>query len=302
MDFRSKRFAILSCSVRKASAIGFSAVALSTFAISAQATTSFSNGSFGSTTAGGHGGIIDGGGQISYNIDVTDWTTSGYNFMFASGTADNGTGTSGSAGAIQLWGPGNGSSNGLPASSPDGGNYVAADGAYEVAPVSQQISGLTAGADYTVGFYWAGAQQDTFSGATTEQWMVNLGDTDTFVASAGDTGGSFTGGQTLSTAVVDNVTHGFTGWMYQTFTFQADASSEWLSFLAVGTPTGEPPFALLAGVSFQSAVPEPGTWILTFGALGLAGGLGFVRSKKWFKRESSKNRSLRLPAANHARQ
>jgi hypothetical protein len=285
MDFRSKKLTILRRSVRKASVIGFSAVALSTFAISAQATTSFSNGSLESTTAGGHGGIVDGGGQVSYNINVTDWTTTGYNFLFASGTADNETGTNGSDGAIQLWGPGNGSSNGLPASSPDGGNYVAADGAYEVAPISQQISGLTPGADYTVGFDWAGAQQLNFTGATTEQWTVNLGDTDTFVANGGDTGGSFTGGQTQSTAVLDNLNHGFTGWVNQTFTFQADATSEWLSFLAVGTPTGEPPFVLLDGVSFDGTVPEPGTWILTLGALGLACGLGVVRSKKWFKRE-----------------
>ncbi len=284
MDFRSNTFAILRCSVRRASMIVFSAVALSTFAISAQATTSFNNGSFESTTAGGHGGIVDGGGQMSYNIDVTDWTTTGYNFLFASGTASNGTGTSGADGGIQLWGPGNGSSNGLPASSPDGGNYVAADGAYEVAPVSQQITGLTGGDYYSVGFYWAGAQQYNFNGVNTEQWMVNLGNTDTFVANGGDTGGSFTGGETQSTSVVDNASHGFTGWVYQTFTFQADATSEVLSFLAVGTPTGEPPFALLDGVSFQAAVPEPSTWILMFGALGLMGGLRVVRSKKWFKR------------------
>jgi hypothetical protein len=288
MDFRSNTFAILSCSVRKASMIVFFFVALSTFAISAQATTSFSNGSFESTTAGGHGGIVDGGGQISYNIDVTDWTTTGYNFLFASGTADNGTGTSGSAGALQLWGPGNGSSNGLPAGSPDGGNYVAADGAYEVDPISQVITGLTPGTDYIVGFYWAGSQQYNFNGATTERWTVNLGDTDTFVANGGDTGGSFTGGQTQSTSVVDNVSHGFTGWTYQTFTFQADATSEVLSFLAVGTPTGEPPFALLDGVSF-GAVPEPSTGILMFGALGVMGCLAVIRSKKSFKRELRRN-------------
>jgi len=43
-----------------------------------------------------------------------------------------------------------------------------------------------------------------------------------------------------------------------------------LSFLAVGTPAGVPPFSLLDGVSMTSAVPEPQTW----GMLGL--GLGLV--------------------------
>lgn len=42
-----------------------------------------------------------------------------------------------------------------------------------------------------------------------------------------------------------------------------------LSFLAVGTPAGVPPFSLLDGVSMV-AVPEPQTW----GMLGL--GLGLV--------------------------
>ena len=72
-------------------------------------------------------------------------------------------------------GPGNGSSNGLPASSPDGGNYLALDGAYAVAPVSQSISGLTPGVSTTVSFLWAGAQQSGFTGPTTEQFRVSLG-------------------------------------------------------------------------------------------------------------------------------
>ena len=39
--------------------------------------------------------------------------------------------------------------------------------------------------------------------------------------------------------------------------FTATASSELLTFLAVGTPSGVPPFSLLDGVSMTSAAPEP---------------------------------------------
>jgi hypothetical protein len=281
MNAGDKKFKKWIYLLRQTAAIGFSALAVSTSAVTLQASPIFTNGSFETTTSGGNGGPVDGGGQLGYNINATGWTTTGYNFLFASGTADNGTGTSGSAGALQLWGPGNGSANGLPATSPDGGNYIAADGAYEVAPISQIITGLNPGDDYDVSFYWAGAQQHGFTGATTEKWTVNFGDTDTFSANGGDTGGSFTGGQTQSTSVVDNLSHGFTGWESATFTFQADASSEVLSFLAVGTPTGEPPFALLDGVSFTdvSSVPEPGTLTLMLGGLSLLG-WGVRRSKK----------------------
>ncbi len=66
--------------------------------------------------------------------------------------------------------------------------------------------------------------------------------------------------------------------MYQTFNFTADNTSDVLSFLAVGTPNGEPPFSLLDGVSVQAA-PEPGTLLLMLGGLGLVG-LGVVRSKR----------------------
>ena len=85
---------------------------------------------------------------------VTGWTTSGYNFVFLPGTADT-TGAAGEYGNVQLWGPGNGSANGLK-SSPAGGNYLAMDGAFDQSPVSQTLSGLTVGAATTVSFYFAG--------------------------------------------------------------------------------------------------------------------------------------------------
>jgi hypothetical protein len=202
------------------------------------------NGSFESATAST--------GQLGFNMNAANWvngpgvnptSTYGYNFLFSPGTAD-GVGTTGIDGNLKLWGPGTGSANGLPATSPDGGNYIAADGAYEIGAISQTLTvGLTIGDEYTIGFWWGGAQQSGFNGVTTDAWKVTLGD------------------KTFNTAVLTDPNHGFTGWEYQTFTFIADASeavSPVLSFLAVGTPTGEPPFSLLDGVSLQQT-PEPAT-------------------------------------------
>jgi hypothetical protein len=199
----------------------------------------------------------NGNGQPGFNTTLTGWTSTGYNFVYASGTADT-TGAVGNAGTVKLWGPGTGSANGLTASSPDGGNFIAADGAYQVGAISQTLTGLTVGQAYTVSFWWAGAQQSGFTGATTEQWNVSFG------------------GTTQSTPAIDNANHGFTGWVQQTFTFIADNTTDTLSFLAVGTPTGKPPFSLLDGVSVNP-VPEPSTVVLM--GIGLVG-VGVVRMRR----------------------
>jgi hypothetical protein len=220
----------------------------------AQAATNFVvNGNFQTTT--------NGNGQMGFNTNENGWTTSGYNFVFASGTADT-TGATGSDGGLTLWGPGDGSNNGLPATSPDGGTYIAADGAYEIGAVNQTITGLTAGGMYSVSFWWAGAQQSGFTGVNTEQWKVSLG------------------GSTQSTVVLSNATHGFTGWKFQQFTFIADGASDVLSFLAVGTPNGQPPFSLLDGVTLF-ATPEPATYALI--GLGL---LAIPAARKLIKKRS----------------
>jgi PEP-CTERM motif len=216
----------------------------------------------------------------------TGWTSGdgsylAYNFIVGPGVADS-TGVSNQfdISPLYLWGPrftgliygvpvpnsDPSKSNGLPETSPDGGNYVAADGAFDVGAIQQTIHGLTPGNRYDLGFYWAGAQQIGYDGPTTEQWQVSLGS------------------ETHSTAVVNNGSHGFTGWMHHNMTFTATAADEVLSFLAVGTPSGVPPFVLLDGVTMNAAVPEPKS-VAVIG-LGLA---GLAAARVWRRKSETKN-------------
>ncbi len=213
-----------------------------------QATTNLvQNGGFEQTTrTDGSYGI----GSLYPSNNATGWTTTGYNFVFQPNTADS-VGADGEYGNMKLWGPANGANNGL-TSSPAGGNFLAADGAYQTEAITQAISGLTVGKQYEVSFYWAGAQQYGYNGETTENWTVSLGN------------------QSFTTPTVTNSDHGFTGWQQASYIFTADNTTETLSFLAHGTPNGEPPFSLLDGVS-MGAVPEPASWammIVGFGAIG----------------------------------
>lgn len=201
---------------------------------------------------GGFETLTNGAGQIDAITKATGWTSTGYNFVFASGTAAT-TGATGTYGNLKLWGPGTGSNNGLN-NSPAGGNFLAADGAFQTQAIQQTISGLTVGQKYDLSFYWAGAQQSGYDGLNSEQWIVSLGN------------------QTIKTALVQNSSHGFTGWMAETFTYTATSTSEVLSFLANGVPNGVPPFSLLDGVSLKAQVPEPSSVALFIAGLALVGG------------------------------
>ena len=243
--------------------IVLSGIALFLVAVrSAHAANLVSNGGF-ETLTNGPGSIQS---QYGYTT-ATGWSTTGYNFVFGPGTADTtGSYTSQFKGYLHLWGPNNGSANGLPASSPDGGNFLAADPAYQTAAINQTISGLTAGQVYEVGFYWGGAQQTGFSGVTWEGWQVSLG------AETHSTPGD----NLHDPGTISNANHGFTGWRYTTLDFTATSGTEVLSFLSLGGPTGVPPFALLDGVSLQ-AVPEPSS--IALAGIGLLG-LGVMRLRR----------------------
>ena len=137
-----------------------------------------------------------------------------------------------------------------PTLSPDGGNFLSVDGdsTYSL-PVAQNVS-ITAGLQYQITFYQAAAQQSGLGksalpgGGTTEQWSVSLN-----------------GGTAQTSTLMNNAYEGFTGWTQQTMTFIANSTnaSAALQFVALGTPAGFPPIALLDGVTL-SQVPEPSTW------------------------------------------
>ena len=190
--------------------------------------------------------------------------TNGFNYVFSSDATTHVDGTYGPSygsqyGNLSLWAQNtNGTSNGI-GPSPDGGNFIGMDGAFEQSAISQVITGLTVGMDTKVYFYYAGAQQSGFDGATTEAFQVSLSD------------GTTT--QNDTTGVLDDFSHGFTGWHYTEVDFVPTSATETLSFLAKGTPDGVPPFSLLDGISIVQVTPEPsslallGTGVLAIGGL-----------------------------------
>jgi hypothetical protein len=256
----------MNTTIRAALVVGFSAITLSTLGSSAQAVNLVQNGSFETTS---------GYGQLGFNTTVANWTNGlhqtspqvyGYNFIFSSGNVDT-TGVNGDAGNLSLHGPNNGTNNGLGAS-PDGGNFIAADGAYHQAAIGQLLNGLTVGQQYFVSFYDAGAQQFNFNGATTDLWQVSFGS------------------QTQNSTLFNNPNHGFTGWQKESLMFTATAASQTLSFLAVGTPNGTPPFSLLDGVSVEAnTVPEPLEFAGTIAGVSLC----LVLRSKLAKKKSATN-------------
>lgn len=191
---------------------------------------------------------------------VTGWTSKGYTFRFTPGTADDPQQRTQGDFPTTMWGPGNGVQNGLTATSPAGGAFIASDGTYGQGPVSQTISGLTTGASYLLSFWWAAAQQRYNTGVTTEQWQVGFGSSN------------------YSTAVVTTPSQGFVPWKQEQVYFVASGPSQVLSFLSVGGPAGgQPPYALLDGVSLTAA-PEPATWALV--VMGMIGATVFARSRR----------------------
>lgn len=216
---------------------------------------------------------------------LTGWTVNGYNFLF-NGQADS-RGSWNGYGAVKIAGPAsaapeaNGMTNNCNLAG-CGGYFIGADGANEngislAGPISQVVNGLTIGQKYTVSFFWAAGQQDglAYDGATTERWNVTLSGLDT---------NNVAWSETQSTATWNNAIRGFKPWSQEAFTFTAQSTTATLSFLAQGTPDGQPPFSLLDGVSMQAYVPEPTTWAMMMIGFALVGGVMRTRRKPTGKR------------------
>lgn len=211
-------------------------------------------------------------------------TAAGYSMLMINATTTNTIYTNDNN-TIALWGqPSSTNSDGTARTTTDtsatgafkalslsgnGGNFLAADGAYGQAYIYQVLNNLTINNYYDLTFYYAGAQQYTFTGATTEQWIVNFTNT--------SNSGVVLDNQRYYTPVLNDASHSFTGWKTASTTFKATDTSMVLSFLAAGTPDGKPPFSLLDGVSFTehspsaTSVPEPASWALMIVGFGFVG-------------------------------
>lgn len=215
--------------------------------------------------------------NTNYAQHVAGWTNNtydgknpGYNFVISGTSTTDSNGAYGyaygDAGVVSFWGIENGKSNGI-GPSPDGGNFLAMDGVYETSTISQILTGLTVGLNTQVSFWYAGAQQSNRDGLNTEGFTVSLSDGKTT--------------QSQSTAMLQNDSHGFTGWQYTTLNFTATNATETLSFLAKGTPSGEPPFSLLDGISVTqttpAVTPEPSSFMLL--GTGVLSAAGFIRRR-----------------------
>ena len=245
----------------------------------------FGAGQFNQTLPGAAGGQD----ASAPGTTATDWTVigtdssypNGYAFLFSN--ADSFTTTDASVGPASQYGnPGPGSPATLPLwgssadGSAEGSDFYGVDSTYHPSALTQEISGLTIGATYTLTFEYAAAQQYLYNGNTTDQWVVTLGT------------------QTIATTpTIDLPSNGFSGWMTElvTFTYEgAGPNPNLLSLVdngmggcdsdflncAINDPgaSGAPPFSLLDSVSLTPGVPETSTWammLVGFAGLSYAG-------------------------------
>jgi len=171
---------------------------------------------------------------------------------------------------ISLWDSNtNGGLNPIPDTSPLGGNFIIADGAFRLTTLYQTINNLEIGENYKLSFYQAAGQEQGFDGDTQEQWQVSWGGSlNTTTSITLPNGQIYTdptevisGGDVQLSDMMNNPSHGFQDWQKQTMTFTATATSELLGFLALGSPLGQPPFLLLDGVSLDK-ITEPNILLL----------------------------------------
>jgi hypothetical protein len=201
-------------------------------------------------------------GNTTNDITVSGWTfgafhgsgpsnnDNGYNFIIKDGTNINTTGMAaqGNApyGSTTLY-----TDPGQVVNSADGsGWYIAADAWFGNASISQTLTGLSTGTQYTVNFSQAAGQQVgyAYKGGDDMSWQVGFGNS--------------TQKSTMMTVIPGQ---SVSAWTPQSLTFTADGSTQLLSFLAEGTQD-VPPFALLSGVSVEAVneeVRRTGTGLIT---------------------------------------
>ena len=126
--------------------------------------------------------------------------------------------------------------------SPDGGNLFAATsqvGSSGRQQLSQTISGLTAGNEYTLSFYEGLGQRTGYTGATSGFWDVTFGS------------------ETYTSPTVNNPSGGFTGWTQRSTTFTASSASQLLMFVFTGSSLSSFPVGALDGVWLGEPSPAP---------------------------------------------
>ena len=223
----------------------------------------------------GYSGVEFGAGQgYHYGNVVSDWQSNGptaFNLYFF------GDGTQNTEDADTFYSLPHGEAGQRPninyvsslSVDPDGGAFMVLDGDPTfTGPLSQTITGLTAGDTYKLSFDWAGGELSNRTGYVSDQLHVSFSDGNPAASRADllDARRSSTPPGCRPTAPGS-----FSGWQQVTMYFKADGPSEVLSFLSDGAPGGNlPPVALLDGVSLVG-VPEPAVWalmILGFGGVG----------------------------------